>query len=257
MDEEVPARKIAASERAETRRSRKPSLPGRMLTLSPSRAIVVLALVAVAASGATVAFGAIGDAGTVTTCVNTSKGTWRVLAQGSCRSSEQRVELYTKSGADAAFLTQGSADTRYLRKTAMAVDSDKLDGMDSTDFLPFTNCIGYPHGDVDWHGCDLHFANLNDARLFGADLHGANLFVAGLIGADLRGADLSAAELRRANMFGAFLFGADLTGADLTGTTLIDADLTDADLTGVVWDNTFCPDGTNSNDNGGTCVGHL
>ena len=28
-------------------------------------------------------------------------------------------------------------------------------------------------------------------------------------------------------------------------------------LTGVTWDNTTCPDGTNSDVNGGTCEGHL
>jgi hypothetical protein len=48
---------------------RKFGLRGRTLTTTPLRAIVVLAIVAVAVSGATVAFGAIGDIGTVTTCV--------------------------------------------------------------------------------------------------------------------------------------------------------------------------------------------
>jgi len=44
------------------------------------------------------------------------------------------------------------------------------------------------------------------------------------------------------------LAGANLTGADLTG-----AKLQGATLTGAVWSNTTCPDGTNSNDDGGTC----
>ena len=40
------------------------------------------------------------------------------------------------------------------------------------------------------------------------------------------------------------------------------ANLTGANLTGVSWFNTTCPDGTNSNSNGGggvpsTCIGHL
>lgn len=86
-------------------------------------------------SGATVAFGAIGDSGQVTTCVNNSKGTWRVITTGSCKSSETLVQLYTKSGADAAFLTQLAADGRYLGLHATADNSDKLDGMDSTPFV--------------------------------------------------------------------------------------------------------------------------
>jgi hypothetical protein len=28
-------------------------------------------------------------------------------------------------------------------------------------------------------------------------------------------------------------------------------------VTGVTWSNTTCPDGTNSNNDGGTCTGHL
>ncbi len=39
----------------------------------------------------------------------------------------------------------------------------------------------------------------------------------------------------------------DLSGADLSG----------ADLSGVYWYSTICPDGTNSDDNGDTCVNNL
>lgn len=34
-------------------------------------------------------------------------------------------------------------------------------------------------------------------------------------------------------------------------------DLSDADVSGATWGNTICPDDTNSDDNGGTCIGHL
>ncbi len=134
--------------------------------------------------------------------MNTSKGTWSVLTSGTCKSSEQTIVLYTKSGADGAFLTQAVADARYLGLTAQAADSDKLDGQDSSAFMLLTNCIGYPHFGIDWHGCDLNLANLS----------------------------------------GAILGGANLSGAELGA---------------VIWNNTICPDGTNGDDNGGTCVGHL
>lgn len=84
-----------------------------------------------------------------------------------------------------------------------------------------TNCLGYPHADVDWNGCDLHGANLT-----GQNLSGANL----------TGADLSGANLTNAN-----LSGADFTGADLTGATL-----TGANRVGAIWSNTTCPSGSNS-----------
>jgi hypothetical protein len=70
--------------------------------------------------------------------------------------------------------------------------------------------------------------------------------------ADLRNARLTGTYLRDVNLRNARLDGADFTGADLTG-----ADLEGASLIGVVWSNTICPDGTDSNANKGTCGAHL
>ncbi|GIJ36547.1 pentapeptide repeat-containing protein [Verrucosispora sp. WMMD703] len=70
--------------------------------------------------------------------------------------------------------------------------------------------------------------------------------------ADLRNARFVDAYLRDADLRDAKLDHADFTNADLTG-----ADLTGASIGGVVWRNTICPDGTNSDDNRHTCAGHL
>jgi hypothetical protein len=91
-------------------------------------------------------------------------------------------------------------------------------------------------------GCNLSGLNLAGAQLPGADLSGANLK-----GTDLKGADLTGANLSNANLNGADLTGANLSGADLAG----------ANLNKVTWSDTTCPDGTNSNADGGTCSGHL
>ena len=99
---------------------------------------------------------------------------------------------------------------------------------------------------------DLSGANLYLAILHRADLSGANLSNAYLRGADLYQADLSGADLSGANLYSADLFGANLSGADLFG-----ADLTLAALGTNNWGDTTCPDGTNSNDNGNTCVNNL
>ena len=53
------------------------------------------------------------------------------------------------------------------------------------------------------------------------------------------------------------LSNADLSNANLRYAILYDADLTGADLTAVYWDDTTCPDGTNSDDNGDTCENNL
>jgi len=89
----------------------------------------------------------------------------------------------------------------------------------------------------------LNEANLSDVNLTGADLNDALLY----------DADLSGADLSNVNFDYAWLNGANLTGADLSGADLRYAD----DLTGVYWYNTICPDGTNSDDNGDTCVNNL
>jgi Bacterial Ig-like domain (group 3)/Pentapeptide repeats (8 copies) len=78
-----------------------------------------------------------------------------------------------------------------------------------------------------------------------------------LRGLNLSGADLSNANLSNANLNGANLSGANLTNANLSGANLNRAQLTGATLTGVIWSNTTCPDGSNSNRDGGTCIGHL
>ncbi len=73
-----------------------------------------------------------------------------------------------------------------------------------------------------------------------------------LTGVNLGGADLSHALLTRANLCNADLVGATLTSANLGG-----AVLTGAHLTGAVWGGTTCPDGTNSDEAGGSCSAHL
>jgi hypothetical protein len=98
---------------------------------------------------------------------------------------------------------------------------------------------------------------LNKAIISGCDLRkaalgGANLNKVVAIGAYLRDAVLQGTNLNGANLAQAYLAGANLSGANLSGATL-----KGANLSGVHWNNTTCPDGTNSNNDGGTCIGHL
>jgi hypothetical protein len=75
-----------------------------------------------------VAYATIPDSGGVIhTCFGKGSGTWRPIDYPTkqCKSGETQLDLYSKSGADAAF----------LGKTAKAADSDKLDGIDSTGFI--------------------------------------------------------------------------------------------------------------------------
>jgi uncharacterized protein YjbI with pentapeptide repeats len=81
-------------------------------------------------------------------------------------------------------------------------------------------------------GANLQAADLADQNLSGADLTGTRLLAANLTSTSLEGADLS---------------DANLNYAVLDDASLLDADVAGATFTGAYWDNTTCPNGTNSN----------
>jgi uncharacterized protein YjbI with pentapeptide repeats len=143
---------------------------------------------------------------------------------------------------------------------------------------------------TDLAGADLTGAVLTGAYLEGTDLTGASLTgvttgaVAGvpaslpadwllasgyLVGpatsladARLPFADLVGADVSGDDLDGAILYGSDMTGADLAGSDLTDANadgvtLTGSDLSGVTWSTSTCPDGTDSDNDGGTCADDL
>ena len=109
-------------------------------------------------------------------------------------------------------------------------------------------------------GCNLKNVKLQNIVIDGANMQGDNLLRAqlqnaSLIGANLQGANLNGAQLQNyAQLEGANMEDANLHGANLTGANLTGANLHGATVTGAVWSNTTCPDGTNSDNDGGTCV---
>jgi uncharacterized protein YjbI with pentapeptide repeats len=116
---------------------------------------------------------------------------------------------------------------------------------------------GFLFDEADMVGAKLNgaiiegYADLAEANLTGASLKYAQLGVRGepYVGAR---ANFTGANLSRATIEGdelalqeANLTGANLQGAKVTG-----------ELFNVTYSNTRCPDGTNSDNDGGTCVGH-
>jgi probable HAF family extracellular repeat protein len=95
------------------------------------------------------------------------------------------------------------------------------------------------YGEYKWVGVLWEpIANLGcAATLAGCDLKGVNLSGAYLKSADLRDSNLKNVNFSRANLAG--------------------ARLNRANLKNVIWSNTICPDGTNSDSNGRTCTGHF
>ncbi len=112
-------------------------------------------------------------------------------------------------------------------------------------------------------GSNLTNAVFLRANLTGADMSNSNLKGANFTGAIMVGVNLSNSNVKGANFTGVNLTGVNFTNSNLKGANLTNSNLTGAtgmstaNLSGVTWSNTICPDGTNSNANGGTCAGHF
>jgi len=99
----------------------------------------------------------------------------------------------------------------------------------------------------------LQFANLSGANLKGATLGGGPNELGVLQSANLTRANLSGATIRGSRPLSATnLTGANLLGASISGSTFP----SDEPLADAIYDNTTCPDGANSDNVGGTCIGH-
>jgi hypothetical protein len=112
---------------------------------------------------------------------------------------------------------------------------------------------------TDFSGSSFVNAILDGSAIDNCDFSDANFANAslesflGVARVSLFNSNLTNANLTNVNFSSATLQNANLTDADLTGAT----NLSSADVTDVIWSNTTCPDGTNSNNNGNTCVGHF
>ena len=138
-----------------------------------------------------------------------------------------------------------------------AIDKVSLFIDDATTGVPscFPNCRR-----ADLRGMDIGAQKLY-SDFIRADMRSKGETQTNLVGADLTGAQLLKAKMADAILLGANLTDANLTDADLTGAELRIANLTNTYLKGATydsttnwptaewWDNTTCPDGTNSNNN--------
>ena len=121
---------------------------------------------------------------------------------------------------------------------------------------------------TNWLRATLTGADFSGMVLRGVNYNGATLIDCLFVGCDLSSGATATnfrdAILSYSNFTGANLSGANLNGADLYGVNFTNAILAGAtnlglasNLDTVLWSNTTCPDGTNSDSNGGTCMGHL
>jgi hypothetical protein len=152
----------------------------------------------------------------------------------------------------------------YLLDTAAASNADVAAGYLLDEDAAGANAAAAESGiggsnlrGLDLSGINLMGVGLPNDNLAGDNLTGANLSNSNLQGTSLRGANLNGANLAGATLIGATLQGANLQNADLTNANLAGSTTQGASLGGAKWSNTICPDGTNSDAVGSTCIGHL
>lgn len=128
--------------------------------------------------------------------------------------------------------------------------------------IAHANLVGANFSGANLTGANLNAVTAEDSnnivRFDGAVLDDANLDHADISVAVIRNAHLVNANLTSAHLVQDHLDGSDLSGADFTNAILFHTvGMDTATVTGAVWQNTLCPDNTNSDNNGGTCVGHF
>lgn len=108
----------------------------------------------------------------------------------------------------------------------------------------------------DFNHSDLTNADLSDLVDFNGGADGGS--VLNFYGANLTNTNISNVLLRGSNFTNTILQNTNFTNSNFenvnfTGATMMST----ANLTSVVWNNTTCPDGSNSDASGSTCVGHF
>jgi uncharacterized protein YjbI with pentapeptide repeats len=107
---------------------------------------------------------------------------------------------------------------------------------------------------VNFKNTSIVGGNFTEANLQGSNFTGTTITDTSFSDSDLTNADMTGIIDANNSEFGnTNLTNVNFTNANLTGATQMGT----ANVTGAIWSNTTCPDGTNSNSNGNTCVGHF
>lgn len=239
--------------------------------------IVTFFLGVIATFAITQVFAQTSETNQIYACVNNTNGNVRIVtANDNCKTAEKSVK-WSVQGPQGPQGTPGTTSNSGLPFTC-------------------NNCALFPYGEK-FRGKDFSNAQIRNTEFISADLtgvifKGAWLASNGFTSANLTGADFSelsrdviqsapagmnfysqnlnfrSANLTNATFEGSIVHSFDFRSADLKNTNFTNAiirqskfqgamNASTANFTGATWESTTCPDGTNSDSNGNTCVGHL
>jgi uncharacterized protein YjbI with pentapeptide repeats len=209
---------------------------------------------------ATAAFASIPDSnGKIHACYSNLTGATRLTNSptASCRGGETAISWDQSAGPGRLLSLVGAS------LDAVSFEYRDLSGVD----MHGSELLGA------WKGTNLSGANLsntsynmtgfvNGTNLTGANLTGSTFLEASFaFGANLTNANFGDTNITSTSFdstYGAVIVaGTNFTNAHFVNSTLTGTNFTGAILTGATWSATTCPDGTNSDSDGNTCIGHL
>lgn len=169
------------------------------------------------------------------------------------------------AGCDPDFPQTNLYGARIYR--AIAIEAKLCDAILTGADLHGTNFTNAAFEDANLNNANLSWADLDGANAGFAPIRNANLSNASWVGVNAPGASFDGSDLHRIDMRNGDLRVTSFVGSDLRYARLDGVDFSGADLTGarinsatsfagVTWSNTTCRDGSNSDANGGTCIGH-
>jgi outer membrane protein OmpA-like peptidoglycan-associated protein len=144
-----------------------------------------------------------------------------------------------------------------LTPLSVQVDvTDQAQALAPIEFVPLCapdsgdDMSGQVLDEADFRRTDLRCASFENAQLTGADFSDADASAA-----VFDGADLTDPLFDNVSLFGASFAGTTIERGKFKNANLIGADLTDVVISNTRWVNTICPNGVNSDNAGGTCLG--
>ncbi len=209
-------------------------------------------------------------------CVRNGNGNVRIVDEANdCHNNEHVIEWrqFPEPGTEFPFICSGchleALPTLAGRdlSNAYVVNSTMASDVRGTNFTG-ANLSGTGFGSGQVGNTNFTNANLQSASFDSLDVttclfNNANMQEVFFGNANASGVDFStspslqSASFNNANLTGANFSGLTLASVAFYNANLTGANFTNADVSLSLWGSTICPDGTNSDTNGGTCEGHL
>ena len=175
-----------------------------------------------------------GDTNLIHGCIRPLTGLLRIIgASDTCGTNETPLD-WNKSGI--------GEFGGYTTDQLIGLKADQFSENFAYRYFQNANFSQSDIGDTQLDGADFTNANFTNTVVSRCSAIGVNF-----TNVNFTGSGLSTSNFQNANF----------TNANLTNASLQDSNMDGTIRTGVIWSNTTCPDGTNSDDNGGTCEGHL